>query len=60
MHPKAMTIPKACAYSGCGRTKIYELIAQNRIEAVKLGARTLIITESLDRFLASLPKLNVA
>lgn len=51
MHP----IDRACAISGCGRTKLYQLIAQGLLDARKLGRRTLITDESLRRFLASLP-----
>ncbi len=60
MHPKTMTIADTVKWSGIGRTKLYELIAANKIEAVKFGARTLVVTETVERFLASLPKLNAA
>ena len=54
MHP----VERACAISGCGRTKIYELIAAGLLDARKLGRRTLVTDESLRGFLASLPPLR--
>jgi excisionase family DNA binding protein len=54
MHP----IDQACLISGCGRTKLYALIANGQLDARKLGRRTLITDESLRRFLASLPRIG--
>lgn len=55
MHP----IDRACALSGCGRTKIYELIARGLLDARKLGRRTLVTDDSLRRFLADLPPIGL-
>jgi len=41
---------------GCGTTKIYELIAAGRLEVRKLGRRTYITADSLERFVESLPR----
>lgn len=60
MRPFSMTISETCKWSGIGRTKLYELIAANKVKAVKLGSRTLIIAESMERFLADLPPVTVA
>lgn len=38
-----------------GRTKFYALLRERKIEGRKLGSRTLIVAESVGRFLASLP-----
>jgi hypothetical protein len=38
-----------------GRTKAYAEIAAGRLNAVKLGTRTLILADELRRYLASLP-----
>jgi excisionase family DNA binding protein len=43
---------------GCKKTKVYELIKQGRLDAVKLGSRTLVIDESIDRLMASLPRVG--
>ena len=51
----AYPIREACAVSGIGRTKIYALIAEGKLEARQCGGRTLIPAESLRSFLGSLP-----
>ena len=38
---------------------LYRAIAAGQIEAVKSGRTTLIVRESVERWLASLPRLNV-
>ena len=47
------TIPEACQAAGFGRSTLYELIQQGRIEARKVGARRLIVVASLRAFLES-------
>ena len=42
---------------GIGRTTVYSLIAAGKLEAVKLGSRTLITAVSIDALLASLPRV---
>lgn len=44
-----------CRYGKFGRTKAYELIAQQRIRAYKMGGKTLIDLDSIDEYHASLP-----
>lgn len=51
MDPITTTIEGARAASGLGRTKLYELIGEGRLETVKVGRRTLIKTASLRRLL---------
>jgi excisionase family DNA binding protein len=46
------TIQDACLFSGLGRTKIYEEIANGRIEATKVGRRRLVVVASLLRRVA--------
>lgn len=57
MHPEtlAYTIPGAVKASGMSRSRIYQAIAAKQIEAKKAGRRTLIIAESLNRYLHDLP-----
>jgi excisionase family DNA binding protein len=43
----------------CGRDGIYEAIREGRLEARKFGRRTLITDEALERFLNSLPPLQL-
>lgn len=55
----AYGIAEACRVSGLGRTLIYRLIAQGKIEARACGGRTLIPADSLRSFLASLPAAQI-
>lgn len=52
-----MTIPDWRKATGLGLTKTYELIAAGDIEAVKVGARTLIVVASARTWLERLPRL---
>ena len=45
---------------GIGRTKLYELIQSGRIEAFKLGRRTLVRTGSVRAFIDGLPRVGGA
>ena len=49
----AYTIAEACHAVGIGRTKLYELIGEGRVETRKIGARTVIPTESLRALIGS-------
>ncbi len=57
--PITITIDDAAQRSGLGRTKIYELITAGKLDARKSGSRTLIIGDSLQAYLTSLPKANI-
>ncbi len=47
----AYSIPEAANAISIGRSKLYELIAEGRIEIKKIGKRTIIPAESLLRLL---------
>jgi excisionase family DNA binding protein len=47
-----------CRYGKFGKTKAYELIAQERIKAYKMGGKTMIDLDSVDEYHASLPRLE--
>lgn len=49
------TLPEAQQFSGMSRTRLYELLQQNKITARKAGRRTLISFADLEAYLASLP-----
>jgi excisionase family DNA binding protein len=51
----AYGIPDACRALSIGRTRLYALIAEGKIEARQCGGRTLIPAESLRTFVANLP-----
>ena len=47
-----------CRYGKFGKTKAYELIANERIRAYKMGGKTMIDLDSVDEYHASLPRLE--
>lgn len=49
---------QGCRYGQFGKTKAYELIAQQRIRAYKMGGKTMIDLDSVDEFHASLPRVE--
>jgi excisionase family DNA binding protein len=56
IEPIALSPAKAAAYLSLSKRSITELIAAGRIVARKHGTRTLVETQSLRDFLASLPR----
>lgn len=53
MQPITATINDTAKALGLGRTSIYALVREGRLEAIKLGRRTLIKVESIHRLIAS-------
>ena len=51
MEQLTVSVSAAAKALGLGRTSIYALIKQNRIETIKIGRRTLLTTASLRRLL---------
>lgn len=49
MEPLAVSIKDTVTALGVGRTTVYEMIKDGRLEAFKLGRRTLVRTESIRR-----------
>ena len=43
----SVTILEACEGTGVGRTKLFELIKTGRIRTKKVGARTVVLVDSL-------------
>ena len=52
IEPITMRVPEACRYIGVSRSTLYVLIADGKIEIVKLGCSTLVLTESLKALIA--------
>lgn len=53
--PPALLHPSgAQLYLNVGKTKLYELIGEGHLVIVKIGARTMVTQESLDRFVAKI------
>lgn len=55
---RLVELKDGCRYGKFGKTKAYELIAQHRIRAYKMGGKTMIDLNSVDEFHASLPKVE--
>lgn len=52
-------VPAAEAFARVGvkHTKGYELIKQHKLDARKQGSRTVVTTDSIEKLIASLPKV---
>jgi excisionase family DNA binding protein len=55
----AFSVAEAAAETGVGRDHIYGAIRAGRLEARKLGRRTIITYDALHRFLQDLPTLQL-
>ena len=55
VRPLTVSIKSAAAAIGVGRTRMYELLANGSISAVKCGRRVLIPISQLEGFVAALP-----
>ena len=51
IEPISMRIPDGCRFTGISRSTLYILIASGDVEIIKLGCSTLVMTESLRRFI---------
>lgn len=47
--PMLLSINDTCKMLSIGRTKTYELIRAEEIEVVKIGNRTLVVRESIEK-----------
>jgi excisionase family DNA binding protein len=55
----AYTPAEACEALRVGRTKLYELIAKQKLKAVALGGKTLIPRAEVEQFLSALPPIQM-
>jgi excisionase family DNA binding protein len=55
----AHSIPRACQISGLPRTALYELAASGRLTFRKLGRKTLVRHDDLERLIAELPAAKI-
>ncbi len=60
INPLAVPIPEAVQLSGISRSELYRRLAAGHVRAVKSGARTLILMDSLRAHLASLPACDLS
>lgn len=54
LHP----IPDAAVVLGIGRSTLYELISAGQIKTVKIGRRTLIAQDELERYVRELAQVS--
>jgi excisionase family DNA binding protein len=57
--PIVYSVSDACAVGGFGRSRAYELIAAGKLDARKMGSRTVITHQSLEAYLAALPAADI-
>ena len=48
---KLISIEEACQILGVGRTSVYRLISDNKLQTLHIGRRHLVVMESIDRLL---------
>ncbi len=53
MRPLTITIRQCCRLTGLGRTKLFELIRQNRLESIKVDGRRLVLMDSVEALVAN-------
>lgn len=53
--PIATTVQNTCHLTGLGRTKVYELIAQQKLKTVAIGRRRLVLVKSIEALLRPTP-----
>ncbi|MEZ5688747.1 MAG: helix-turn-helix domain-containing protein [Caenibius sp.] len=54
-HKIAYTVPEALAAIGIGRTNLYKLAHEGKIDLRKVGSRTLVTAASLHRLIEEAP-----
>jgi excisionase family DNA binding protein len=54
LQPAFLTIPEGAKFLCIGKSKLNELLAENAIKRVKLGRRTLLPVDDLQRFAETL------
>jgi excisionase family DNA binding protein len=58
-HRLAMNVRQAATAAGVGHDNIYAAIRAGTLDARKLGRRTIITRDALERFLATLPRMEL-
>ena len=56
---QALSVHEACQAMRIGRTKLYALIKAKIIPARKIGTKTVILRDDVDKYLTSLPALDL-
>ena len=55
---RGLSIAEASSYLGISRGSLYKLVGAGDLPARKVGSRTIILRDDLDRFLEGLPLLG--
>lgn len=55
LSPLAYSIAEACRVSSLGRTSMFAAIARGDLQVTRIGRRTLVQAESLQRFVGARP-----
>jgi hypothetical protein len=55
---RGLSVKEVCDSIGCGHSTFYKIVAAGLLVVRKLGGRTIVLPEDLDRFLAALPVAN--
>lgn len=55
----AFNVAGACQVLGISRSSLYPLMAAGKLDARKLGGRTIVTAESLRAYVAGLPKASL-
>lgn len=50
------SVNEALQYLNIGRTYFYQLLSERRIIAVKIGKRTFVSSDEINKFISNLPK----
>jgi hypothetical protein len=58
-HAALASVADAVAYSGIGRSRLYELARAGRVRMVKSGTRTLCDMSTVKALIASLPEASI-
>lgn len=58
--PRLYSIPETrVRLGGAGRSTVYELVARKLLDGVKVGRRTMITEESIQRYIDGLPSAQI-
>jgi hypothetical protein len=60
IEPLLLSIPQTAQSIGRCNATVYDLIGSGQLEAVKSDSRTLVTSESIRRYVANLPKAEIA
>ncbi len=56
IQPIAFSVADAVTYSGCSRSRLYELMRSRDIASFQVGGRRMILREAIDRFISDMAR----